>query len=126
ANLVKAHAGDQSERVAGVIQHLERMETLVAKHGGLDLRGQRMLDVGAGSGLAQMRYFAAKGNDVVGIDRDLIVQGFDPAAYLQMARTNGLLRLVKTLGRKALGVDARFDRELRRRLGTPAGRGALE
>ena len=83
-----------------------------------------MLDVGAGQGLAQMKYFAAKGNDVVGVDRDLVAQGFDPAAFLQMLRTNGLLRVVKTLGRKALGIDARFDAELHRRLGTPARRGA--
>jgi SAM-dependent methyltransferase len=63
-----------------------------------------------------MAYFAARANDVVGVDRDVIVQGFDPAGYCRMARWNGLSRVAKTAGRKALGIDRAYRRELERQL----------
>jgi ubiquinone/menaquinone biosynthesis C-methylase UbiE len=96
----------------------------VFEHAGLTLRGLEMLDVGAGQRLVQMRYFRALGNEVVGVDRDLIVQGFELRGYLKMIQSNGFRRAVKTAGRKALGYDFRFNRELERRLGAklPPGR----
>jgi SAM-dependent methyltransferase len=84
-----------------------------------------MLDLGAGQGLRQMAYFAARGNSVVGVDRDLIVQGFDPRGYIRMARSNGTKRAAKTLARKALGIDARYRREFARQLGTKRRHGEM-
>ena len=126
ASLVRLYAGDLSEHVTAAVDHLPRVEELVAANEGVALEGRRMLDVGAGQSLVQMMYFAARGNEVVGIDRDLVVQGFDPMGYLRMAQTNGILRLLKTLGRKALRVDERFAAELHRRLNVPATRARLD
>jgi SAM-dependent methyltransferase len=119
-NLLRAHSNDVPRQVATSIAHLERMERLVLEHTGTCLTGRRMLDVGAGQRLTAMRFFAARGNDVVGIDRDLIVDGLDVRGYVEMVRTNGTRRAVKTIGRKLLRYDARYNAELRRQLG--AGR----
>jgi SAM-dependent methyltransferase len=125
-SLMRQHLGDPSVRVATAIAHLRRVEQRVFDAEGLELRSLRMLDVGAGQRLVQMRYFDAWGNDVVGVDRDCVVQGFDPAGYVKMARTNGALRVAKTLGRKALLVDARFTSEFYRQLGIEARRSQLD
>ncbi|MEZ4867910.1 MAG: class I SAM-dependent methyltransferase [Caldilineaceae bacterium] len=61
----------------------------------------RMLEIGPGQGLERARYFGLK-NEVIGIDLDIIPQGFAPGAYLQMLRKNGAGRVAKTLGRRLL------------------------
>src|SRR5262249_33732313 len=53
---------------------------------------------------------------VVGVDRDLIVEGFDPGGYWRMARSNGLSRALKTAARKATGIDRAYRREFERTL----------
>ena len=116
-NLVRSNSRDIPQQVVRTIAHAQRIERLVAEHAGVRLEGLSMLDVGAGQRLTQMRYFAARGNRVVGVDRDLIIQGFDPLGYLRMARTNGVRRAIKTAGRKALCFDLRFNAEQRRQLG---------
>jgi SAM-dependent methyltransferase len=123
-NLVRAYSSDVSRQVGAAIAHLSTIEELVNAHTGIRLEGLELLDVGAGQRLTAMRYFSALGNDVVGIDRDLIVQGFDPVGYLRMARSNGLRRAIKTAGRKSLRYDARFNAELRRQLGSKANTNA--
>ena len=119
-NLVHASSRDMPQQVARTIAHQKRIERLVTEHAGIGLEGLSMLDVGAGQRLIQMKYFTARGNNVVGVDRDLIVQGFDPFGYLQMARTNGWRRAIKTAGRKVLRFDARFGAEQKRQLGIDA------
>jgi SAM-dependent methyltransferase len=109
------YSGDFSGRVRLLIERLEEREQLIERATGIELHGKRILDVGAGQRLAQMVYFS-RHNDVVGIDLDVVVQGFDPAGYLRMLRTNGVKRTVKTLVRKTLLVDAKFRRELVRQL----------
>jgi ubiquinone/menaquinone biosynthesis C-methylase UbiE len=94
-----------------LVERLRTVEQLVEERFGVALEGRKMLDVGAGQRLLQMKYFAAR-NSVVGIDLDVIAQGFDPAGYVRMLRANGLKRTVKTIGRKLLGVDTRHSREL--------------
>lgn len=83
---------------------------------GLETRGKKGLDIGPGQKLGCLRSFAVD-SDMVGIDTDVIPQGFDPREYLRMLRKNSAMRVIKTLGRKALGVDARFERGLADRLG---------
>lgn len=78
-----------------------------------------MLDVGPGQLLTQLLYFARR-NRVTGIDTDVVVTGFSPQQYAAMLRRNGLQRVLKTMGRKALGVDRRHRQELLRQLGLRA------
>jgi len=102
--------------VAEALEKISAQEQEIAEALGTEVAGQRMLDVGAGQRLVGMTYFGRK-NDVVGIDLDVVVQGLDPAGYARMLRTNGANRVLKTLARKALLIDARGRRELRRQLG---------
>jgi SAM-dependent methyltransferase len=53
----------------------------------------------------------------VAIDNELIVERLTPSNSLEMMRRNGLQRTVKTVARKALGVDHNYERALRKRLG---------
>jgi SAM-dependent methyltransferase len=103
-------------RVGDDLKHLRELEEAVAETLGLRLERLQLLDVGAGQLRTQMTYFAQR-NTVSGIDTDVIVDGFDLAGYVQMLQTNGPKRLIKTVGRKALQVDSRYQRELARQLG---------
>lgn len=102
--------------VAAVLEDLRALEQRIQQSYGIVLDGKRMLDVGPGQLLAQQRYFALR-NDVVGIDLDLVVHGFDLRGYAAVLRTNGAKRLAKTMARKALLIDLRYARELARQLG---------
>src|SRR5713101_5727362 len=115
-NLVRAHSQSAESEMRGVIARAEQIEALVADRFGVKLEGLRILDIGAGQRLLQMKYFSQK-NEVVGIDRDVVIQGLDLRGYLHMFRTNGLKRAVKTAGRKVLRIDSSQSRELGRMLG---------
>jgi SAM-dependent methyltransferase len=118
AHLVRGRSKDTSALVAADLERLRKVEAAVLDGVGLRLEGLSALDVGAGQLLAQMTYFAQK-NTVSGIDTDVIVRGFDLPGYARMLRKNGSKRVVKTLGRKALLIDARYRRELARQMGVP-------
>jgi SAM-dependent methyltransferase len=94
---------------------MRRREALITEHLGLELRDLDILEIGPGQFQGQMSYLAVH-NRVVGIDLDVIVQGFKPRAYLNMIRNNGLRRTAKTVARKLLGVDRKFGCELTRQL----------
>jgi SAM-dependent methyltransferase len=115
-NLARSRSDDVSEKVARTLADLRAIEDLSRQHAGLELNGVKILDIGAGQLLLQMTYFAVRRNEVVGIDQDVIVRGFSIPGYLSMLRANGPKRVLKTLGRKALLVDARYERELARQL----------
>ena len=110
-NLRKVYSRDPKAEMQALVERLRAVEELVEERFDVVLEDMKMLDVGAGQRLLQMKYFALR-NSVVGIDLDVIPQGFDPAGYFRMLRANGLKRTVKTIGRKVLGVDTRQSREL--------------
>jgi SAM-dependent methyltransferase len=114
--LYRLHAGDVPARVSELVGSLAEDERVIEREFGFELRGRRLLDVGAGQGLFQLAYFSRR-NEVVGIDLEVIAQGASPVPYVRMLRSNGVRRTVKTVGRKLLGVDARYRAELTRQLG---------
>jgi SAM-dependent methyltransferase len=114
-SLIKAHS-DIRREIAGVVDHVEAMERLVQERFDLRLSGLRMLDVGAGQRLLELKYFSVR-NAVVGIDRDVIVEGFNPTGYARMLLSNGVRRTLKTIGRKLLGIDRGQTKELMRVVG---------
>ncbi len=81
---------------------------------GRGLSGLDVLEIGPGQKLGMMRCLSVD-NRVVGIDTDVIAQSLSD--YLVLVRQNSLLRASKTFGRKALGIDRRFEGALRRELG---------
>ncbi len=108
-NLTRLHRQGLDTRVAAVVAELRGIEEEVLDHTGTRIENCRILDIGPGQRLMQ--------HDVVGVDRDAIVQGLDLAGYWRMGRSNGLGRVVKTIGRKVLGIDRSYRRELERQLG---------
>jgi SAM-dependent methyltransferase len=118
AQLARGRSTQVPAQVSRDLEHLRELEEAVEETLGLRLERLQLLDVGAGQLRTQMTYFAQR-NAVTGIDTDVVVDGFDLAGYVQMLLTNGPKRLIKTVGRKALGVDSRYQRELARQLGVP-------
>jgi SAM-dependent methyltransferase len=86
---------------------------------GKALRGQRILVIGAGQTGREVMAFGVD-NDVTAIDLDAIPQGFDVRSYITLLRENGVVRTGKTVARKALGIDRKFERVMRERLGVDA------
>jgi SAM-dependent methyltransferase len=106
---------EMQEGAKECIEDVRGVEERVLKQFDLELRDLDILEIGPGQLLGQMIYFAVR-NRVVGIDLDLIVNGFSPLAYLRMLRVNGPERTAKTIGRKLLGVDRKFRSALTREL----------
>jgi SAM-dependent methyltransferase len=100
--------------MAEFLANAYEIELLVEERTGLRVKGLKVLDVGCGQQLKLAQYFAMKGNDVTGIDYNAVPMGLDLPGYWRLARTNGPIRVIKTLGRKMLGADARFSRDLLR------------
>jgi SAM-dependent methyltransferase len=88
----------------------------VGELAGMELTDKRILDVGPGQQLRHMRCFSLA-NDVTGIDLDPIPRGLGPRELAELIRSSPALRVAKTVARKALGVDRRFERSLARALG---------
>lgn len=103
-------------RVAFTMETFRTTKQRVLEHTGMQLRGLKALDIGPGQQLRHMRCLASE-NEVVGIDTDVIPQGFSWAEYREMVRVNSWMRLVKTAGRQVLGFDSRFQRQLAAELG---------
>lgn len=74
------------------------------------------LEVGPGQWLAQARYFG-RWAKITGIDLDLLPVGIDIPGYIRMWRTNGARRVLKTIGRKVVGVDRAVTSAIERKLG---------
>ena len=88
----------------------------VLEHTGVKLEGLRGLDVGPGQYLGCLRPFSLN-NQMTAIDTDVIAQGFHPTDFARMLWHNSWLRTLKTMARRALGTDARFEAELAAALG---------
>jgi SAM-dependent methyltransferase len=113
------HSDDDAvaERVSVIAERLRRDEARIAHGLGRVFKGLDVLIIGPGPYLVEPRFFGQH-NEVTAIDLDVIPHGLAPGPYLQMLRQNGLGRLLKTVGRKVLGVDRRHARAWQRELRT--------
>ena len=114
-SLYRTQSNDVSEQVSGVLTHLRSLEKRIREKHGLLLQDCDLLDIGVGQLLVQLQYFG-RNNRVVGIDFDVIAQGFNPLQYIEMFWLNGWRRTAKTAARKLLGIDRRYATELKRQL----------
>ncbi|MFT5051729.1 MAG: SAM-dependent methyltransferase [Chlamydiales bacterium] len=115
-NLYRSQVHTIPERAAEIVREMGVVDERVERLTGIPMRGLKALDIGPGQQLGHMTYLATY-NDAIGIDLDVNPQGWAPGPYLRLLRTNGALRFLKTVVRKALGVDARLRREIARALG---------
>src|SRR5258708_23474417 len=102
--LWRYHSADASEQVRGFLESMGGAQATIERLLGEDLRGKDIFEIGPGQLVKNARYFGAH-NHVVAIDLDKVVEQWDFGAWLQMLRTNGPLRVGKTLARKMLGID---------------------
>jgi SAM-dependent methyltransferase len=84
------------------------------------LRDESVLIVGAGQTPREIVTFGTT-NKVTAIDLDVVPQGLKPGPYLQLLRQNGPTRTLKTVGRKVLGFDRKFNAALRSALESGSG-----
>lgn len=103
-----AHALSSRDRVKDQVQlllsRLRRDESRIRLLLGRELDGLDLLEIGPGQHCARARYFGRR-NRVTGVDLDEVVLGLDPRGLVRAAKSNGVGRVLKTLARKALGVD---------------------
>lgn len=91
-----------------------------------DLDGRTLSDgcvlvIGPGQYSSEVKYWAHRAGEVVGIDLNPPPSNPKPSDYFHMLRDEGAIRAVKTMGRRATGVDAAYGRELERQLGNSTG-----
>lgn len=80
---------------------LQEQEARIERKLSRPVANLRILEIGPGQGMERARYFGLR-NDVLGIDLDVIPQGFHPGDYWRMLRKNGTGRFLKTVGRKLI------------------------
>lgn len=114
--LVRVSLRSQAEGAADTVRSVRKLEALVFERTGVRVENLKVLEIGPGQQLRHLRCFALK-NDVVGIDTDAIPQRLGLSGLLWTARHNPWMRTAKTVGRIALGRDARFRAALARELG---------
>jgi SAM-dependent methyltransferase len=85
----------------------------------------RMLDVGCGQRTPATLLFQASGNQVTGIDTELITTSPGLGSFVRVWRANGLERAAKTLVRQLL-FDPAYDRRLAELAGKPLSRRRLD
>ncbi|WP_434381383.1 class I SAM-dependent methyltransferase [Melittangium boletus] len=107
------------DRVSVTLDAIRQCEARLSAFFGVALEGLDVLDIGPGQQLRHMKVLSVK-NRVVGIDMDIVPQGFHLRDYVEMLRHNTVLRTMKTVTRKVLGWDERFERSLARGLSVPS------
>ena len=115
-DLYRWQSADIPSQVRGLIGQGDECKRRVFDRTGLELTGRRILDIGPGQKVRQMVYFAMT-NEVTGIDLDVIRLDYSIADYMRMMRENGPIRTAKTFGRKMLGIDRKFQAEMRKQMG---------
>lgn len=92
-----------------LLRRLRRDQARIRLLLGRELRDLDVLEVGPGQHCARARAFGLN-NRVTAVDLDEVILGLDPRTLVRAARANGPARVVKTLARKALGVDRALER----------------
>jgi len=117
-NLYKRQSKNIPQQVSTLIGRLRDAEQTVYAVAGKRFEGLRVLEIGPGQKLRQTRFFARR-NDVTAIDIDELVQSPNLGSYWRMLRANGMTRVFKTAARRWLGIDAAYEAEMTKQLGTP-------
>lgn len=102
--------------VSDMIKGCKHAAELYEEFTGQPLRCKQCLEIGAGQTLAVATWFAEH-NEVTATDLDVYAGGWNPGPYITMLRTNGPKRVLKTLGRHAMGMNRRFMEETKRQMG---------
>lgn len=116
--LYRMHAREVPSQVRELLTDVDKTRASIEVLLGDPLRGKSILEIGPGQKLKTATILASC-NVVTAIDLDFVAREYGMLDYLRMLRENGPVRAGKTMARKILGLDARFERELLRALGLP-------
>jgi len=97
----------------------------LASHLGAPVAGKRMLDVGCGQHYPETLLYHNDGNQVTGVDLDVVGVGPSLHKYAAILRHNGVRRAAKSLVRE-LVFDPVYFGELERQYGRPLSRKGLD
>jgi SAM-dependent methyltransferase len=110
--LYQLRTENQKSSVDMTVSQLKRSDQSFLELTGEKLENKDVLIVGTGQMLREAMGLGAH-NRLVGIDLDVMPQGWKPGPYIELLRTNGPTRAAKTIGRKILGIDRKFNASLR-------------
>jgi SAM-dependent methyltransferase len=121
-HLYKARVNQEDFYVRSAVQYQREIAESYRSLTGKPFQRQDILVVGAGQTPREVIAFGVN-NSVTAIDLDVIPMGWKPGQYVQLLKENGATRTVKTVGRKAIGIDRRLNRKLQTALddGSPGG-----
>jgi len=116
-HLYRHKSGNIARQVASVVATAKEMEELARHWLGFSLTDRDLLEIGPGQQALRLKYFS-RNNRVTAVDFDVVPHGLNPADYWQMLRRNGSKRVLKTVLRKAAGIDRACWRELETQVGS--------
>jgi SAM-dependent methyltransferase len=111
SRLYRVRTANVANDVQSTLAQNEAVGKAFSELTGNGLTGRDVLVLGAGQTAREVVAFGVS-NRVTAIDLDVIPQGIRPGPYVQLLRQNGTVRTVKTIGRKALGIDRTFSKAL--------------
>jgi SAM-dependent methyltransferase len=116
-NIYKGYKeGHFANSQAQILRHRNLLEVM-RSYGGIGPAGAHILDIGCGQTAPQTVLFKADGAHISGIDMEVPTLNMSPAVFYRCARTNGIERAIKSLGRHML-----FDRGFFSQLSTEYGK----
>lgn len=111
ARLYKVRTRNVGESIEMTKTQIGASADCYSKYTAAPLVDRDVLVIGVGQTLREVMGFGMQ-NRVVGIDLDVIPQGWRPGQYVRLLRQNGGMRFAKTVGRKLLGIDRNLSRQL--------------
>jgi SAM-dependent methyltransferase len=117
ARLYKVRTRNVQENVDMTKAQVAASAECYAKYTAAPLLDRDVLVVGVGQTQREATGLGMQ-NRVVGIDLDVIPQGWHPGQYVRLLKQNGGMRFAKTVGRKLLGIDRNLSRKLALGFGT--------
>jgi SAM-dependent methyltransferase len=101
--------------IAQMVEEARQLCATFQKTYGFVAENKDVLEIGPGQFLTQARYFALK-NRVTAMDYDVIAEYLTPLNIAKMLKRNGTSRTVKTVVRKATGIDHIYRKSTRAQL----------
>ena len=101
---LKRQSGNMVESMGEIVEGYQQVEEYIGK----DLSQCRVLEIGHGQLPLQNAYFACRAKSAIGLDVDVVPNGLNPLKYIELLRSNGVKRTIKTLSREFLGINRNF------------------
>jgi SAM-dependent methyltransferase len=116
ATLFAIYRHSKRELVAGAIAEMTAALLEIETHLGKPAHDLDILEIGSGQKSLQLAVLCG-GNRAIGIDQESSGESLSVSGILRSIKTDGAVRAMKTLARKALGIDKSISNEFARLMG---------